>query len=227
MDITKVYKRFINTLIDKYGDASVEDFEFTELFNRAALSVLSDQFNNKNKRGENGILAYAFEMSQTDLHRWHTLIEEVEVVTDINGKVGYGAIEQALQDSNGSVFHINTPLVYVESIGRFKKARYVRHNDYAQILDNAFLKPTDKKPIWRGFDDYIQINPEGERECTFTVTRYPKKVVLDTITPSNNVDTDLTEIAVNDVMVRMEQYFAIKIRETQLYETASNQETKQ
>jgi hypothetical protein len=72
MTIAEIYTRFVNTLIDKFGDASIEDFEFTETFNRASLAVLSDQFNNKNKRGENGTLPYAFEMSQTDLHKWHT-----------------------------------------------------------------------------------------------------------------------------------------------------------
>lgn len=227
MTIVEVYKRFINTLIDKFGDASIEDFEFSELFNRGALAVLTDSFNNKNKRGEGGMLAYAFEMSQTDLHKWHTLIEEVEVVTDSEGKVGFSAIEQALADTNGKVFHINTPLVFVESLGRFKKARYVRHNDYAQIIDNSFLKPKIGSPIWRGFDTYIQVNPVGVLECTFTVTRYPKTVVLDTVTPSNNIDPDLSDSAINDVLIRMEQYFAIKIREVQLNEAAMAQENKQ
>lgn len=227
MTIKDTYRLFINTLIDKYGDASIEDFEFTETFNRASLSVLSDQFNNKNKRGENGVLPYAFEMSQTDLHKWHTLIEEVEVVTDADGKVGFGAIEQALADSDGKLFHINTPLVYVSSIGRFKKARYVRHNDYAQIIDNSFLKPKTTATIWRGFDSYVQINPTGVHECTFTVTRYPKKVLLDLTTPANNVNPDLGDSAINDVLVRMEQYYAIKIREVQLNEAAMAQENKQ
>lgn len=226
MTIQEVYKRFVNTLIDKFGDASIEDFEFSELFNRSALAVLSDQFNNRNKRSEGAILAYAFEMSQTDLHKWHTLIKEIQVDTDADGKVPYSDIETAL--GRGSMlFHINTPLVYAEALEQYRKARYVRHNDYAQIIDNTFLKPTIKNPIWRGFDSYIQINPIGVRTCKFTATKYPKKVLLDLATPSNNVDPDLTDVAINDVLVRMEQYFAIKIREVQLNEAASAQENKQ
>ena len=64
-------------------------------------------------------------------------------------------------------------------------------------------------------------------ECTFTVTRYPKKVKLDLTTPTNNVNPDLGDSAINDVLVRMEQYYAIKIREVQLNEAAMAQENKQ
>ena len=226
MTIAETYTRFINTLIDKYGDASIEDFEFTETFNRASLSVLSDHFNNKNKRGENGILPYAFEMSQTDLHKWQSLIQQITVTSDGTGKITTTAIETALGVGK-KLFHINTPLVSDEANTTKRKARYVRHNDYAQIIVNNFLRPKVGSPIWLGFDGYIQVLPEQAWTSTLTVTRYPKKVKLDLATPVNNVDSDLGDSAINDVLIRMEQYYAVKIREVQLNEAATTQETKQ
>ena len=226
MTIAEIYTRFVNTLIDKYGDASIEDFEFTETFNRASLAVLSDQFNNKNKRGENGVLPYAFEMSQTDLHKWKSLIQPVTVRSDNTGKITDAIIEEQLTGSK-KLFHINTPLVYDESDATKRKARYVRHNDYAQIIGNVFTKPKVNRPIWLGYDGYVQVLPEQAWTATFTVTRYPKKVKLDLTTPTNNVNPDLGDSAINDVLVRMEQYYAIKIREVQLNEAAMAQENKQ
>jgi len=226
MLITDTYKRFVNTLIDKYGDASIEDFEFTELFNRAAPAVLADQFNNKNKRGEKGVLQYAFEMSQTDLHKWQSLVQSVTLDTDATGKVTIQAIEALLSGSQ-KLFHVNTPLVKSEQNTTYREAHYTRHNDYARIIANTFMKPTDKKPVWLGFDGYIQVFPEQTYTTKLTVTRLPKSVKLDFVTPTDNVDSDLSEMAIQDVLIRMEQYYAIQIRETQLYETTSNQETKQ
>lgn len=227
MTIEQVYKRFINTLIDKFGDASIEDFEFTELFNRSAIAVLTDQFNNRNKRVENGLLPYAFEMSQTDLHKWQSLIEKISINTDNTGKLTIASIETALTTGSKKLFHINTPLVSDETDTTLRKARYVRHNDYAQIITNNFLKPKASKPIWMGFYDYIQVLPEQQWKATFTVTRLPLPVKLDFADATNNINPDLSEQAINDVLIRMEQYFAIKIRETQLNESAMAQENKQ
>ena len=83
------------------------------------------------------------------------------------------------------------------------------------------------RPIWLGYDGYVQVLPEQTWSATFTVTRYPKKVLLDLATPTNNVNPDLGDSAINDVLVRMEQYYAIKIREVQLNEAAMAQENKQ
>lgn len=224
MTIVQAYNYFIQTLVDKYGDTSIEDFEFTSLFNRAQLAVLKDHFNNKSKRGQGGILPYAFEMSQTDLHRWMELIQEVEVTTAATGRVTWAAINAAL-GADRYVFHINTPLVKVGDV--YKKARYVRHNDYAEHIGNNFLKPRENKPIWRGFEGYLQIDPAGAKDLKLTVTRYPKTVVLDFTTPGNNVDPDISDNAVMDVLARMEQYYGIQIREIQLQEGASAQELKQ
>ena len=226
MTIEETYKLFISTIIDKYGDASVEDFEFTELFNRSALAELKDQFNNTRKRSADGLLPYAFEMAQTDLHKWQSLIQPIDIVTNPSGAVQLSSIEQALGDDK-KMFHINTPLCYSEPLGKYVKARYVRHNDYAQIIDNQLLAPTEREPIWRGFDGYIQIDPIGVKRLQLTVTRYPKKVLLDVESPNRNIDSDLSDTAILDVVSRMEQYFAIQIREPQLYQGASEQENKQ
>lgn len=226
MIITDTYKLFISTLVDKYGDASVEDFEFNELLQRATLAVLSDQFNNRNKRKEDGVLPYAFEISQTDMHKWHTIIQEVDIETDDAGKVDWTAVEALLIGSK-KIFHINTPLAFVESKEDYKKCRYLRHNDYAEFIDNDFIKPTTEEPMYRGFGTYIQIDPKVKTKLKLTVTRYPVIAKLDDTTPSNNIDSELTDVALNDVLIRMEQYFGAKIREPQLYQTASDQENKQ
>ena len=48
-----VYNRY-NTIIDRAGDPSMEDWEFTEQYNLAALSVFKDCCGNNHMRNQDG-----------------------------------------------------------------------------------------------------------------------------------------------------------------------------
>ena len=213
MTIVEVYKRFLEVLVDKYGDAAIEADGFTELFNQAALAELSDDFNNRHRRTQEGkVVPYGFEMSQTDMDKWRTLIKEVSTVTNVNGEVSIAAIEGLLGER---LYHLSTVL----RAGKY--ARYVRHNSYGRHIQNRHLKATNNAPIWRGFDITIKIEPQAVQPVTLTCIKYPNLVVLDKINPANNVDPNLTDLALNSIIVRMSAMYGVQIREPELAQSAS------
>lgn len=213
MTIVEVYNRFLQVLVDKYGDAAIEANGFTELFNQAALAELSDDFNNRHRRDASGqVIPYGFEMSQTDMDKWRTLIKEVTTVTNTSGDVTIATIEGLI---GNRLYHLSTVL------RNGKYARYVRHNSYGRHIQNRHLKATNNAPIWRGFIDYVRIEPQAVQPVTLTCIKYPRLVVLDENNPANNIDPDLTDLALNSIIVRMSTMFGVQIREPELTQSAN------
>lgn len=213
MTIVEAYRRFLEVLIDKYGDAAIEAQGFTELFNQAALAELIDDFNNRHRRDAQGeVKPYGFEMSQTDLDKWRTLIKEVLSTTNPQGEITITQIETLLGER---LFHLSTVL----RNGLY--ARYVRHNSYGRHIKNRHLKPTNAAPTWKGFEDRIRIEPQAVQPIVLTCIKYPKLVVLDENNPANNVDPNLTDIAINSIIVRMSAMYGVQIREPELAQAAN------
>lgn len=213
MTIVEVYNRFLEVLIDKYGDAAIEATGFTELFNQAALAELSDDFNNRHRRAQDGqVLPYGFEMSQTDLDKWYTLVKEILTTTNVSGEITITQIEGLL---GNRLYHLSTVL------RNGKYARYVRHNSYGRHIQNRHLKPTNNQPTWRGFADRIRIEPQAVQPIVLTCIKYPRLVVLDENNPANNVDPDLTDLALNSIIVRMSTLYGVQIREPELAQSAA------
>lgn len=206
MTITEVYTAFVNGLVDKYGDAQITDFEFTELFNTSALQELIEDY--KPTDNNTPLQTKGFEASQQMLDKWFTLIKPISVSNPATGQLLHTTIETAV---GGSVFHIDN----IFRDGYY--ARWVRHNDRGIALQNQFKKPTVAHPIWSGYSDYLLIQPVSG-DITMTVTKYPRKVVFDDTDPNNNVNPDLTDIAINRILDRMSQRYGVTIREQQLYE---------
>lgn len=213
MTIVEVYRRFLEVLVDKYGDAAIEADGFTELFNQAALAELSDDFNNRHNRNADGeAKPYAFEMSQTDLDKWRTLVKSITTVTNSSGEVSVATIEGLLGDR---LYHLSTVL------RNGKYARYVRHNSYGRHIQNRHLKPTNAQPTWRGFHDTIKIEPAAVQPVVLTCVKYPRLVVLDESNPANNVNPDLSDLALNSIIVRMSTMYGVQIREPELTQSAN------
>lgn len=220
MKITEAYNQYINVL-NRYSTSSVEDFEFSDLFNVAQLSILKDQTYNHHK-GRNGVSQmYGWEMTQYMNERWFPLIHIYEGESDGDGKVMYSDIKSKLGDRE--IYHFDGVLVGEEE----NYARWTRHNDLGRVIRNYFKKPTLENPIYLGYKDYIQIRPKGNHEVTATIMVYPREVVLDFDDESNNVDPELTDAVVLDVIYRILQLQGISIREQQLFEMANVEEEKQ
>lgn len=215
VDIQEIYSRWIY-IIDKYGDPSFTDVEFSTHFNNASLMVFLESFNSQRQRQPGGQLLYAFEMSETDADKWHTLVKPLTLSTDAQGKIQVATIEAAFPERN--LFHLSCKQVN----GRY--ARYVRQNDYGRIVQNQFLEPSAEFPTVRQFGDYFQFEPVGVKSVNLVCVLYPNKVNLDFNDPANNVNADLTWSAVMDVLLKMGQLAGIQIREQQLYQETGEQE---
>lgn len=204
-------------MVDKYGDPAIEADEFTNTFNQCALAELKDDFNNRQKRNAKGDPQYGMEMSQTDLDKWYTLIFPVTFANH-SGTITTAEIEAQLTEK---LFHTSTLL------RNNNYARYVRHNSYGRHIKNDFLKPTEAQPIWRGFHNYIDVQPSANANYTLTVWKYPRKILLDETDPANNINPDLTDAAINSIILRMTSMFGAKIREQQLFNDAETTWTKE
>ena len=215
--VTDIYKRFIY-IVDKFGDPSFTDVEFSTHWNNAQDLVFLETFNSSRQRGQDGKLQYAFEMSETDADKWRSLVKPLTINTDNTGKLTLADIETALGDRK--VFHLSA-----KQFGG-KMAVYVRHNDYSRWLENGFLKFNATAPWVRIFDDHYQFYPQQQGEATLACVLYPRPVVLDFEQPSNNVDVDLTWSAAMDVLFKTCQMAGIQIREAQFYEMTKDQESK-
>jgi len=216
-----LYKRFV-TQIDRAGDTSIEDWEFTEQYNLAALSVFKNRFGNDNLRDANGNIPFSWEMSDTDTIKWQPLIKEGTGTTDSSGKILNSAIETAI---NGKIFHIR--FERKNQLGNFRYCRFMRHNDFGTQKQNVFKQPSESSPIWRGFADYFLIEPKAQRVVSYTAIKYPQEIVLDFTTPANDVGTDLSDDAIDEVLWRMAAQYGIQIREPQLTQDSLQQEKMQ
>lgn len=220
-DAIWVYKRFL-TIIDRAGDPSIEDFEFTEQYNLSNLSVFKDRFGNDRLRDQNGNSQYAWEMSDTDTLKWQPLVIEKTLPTDANGKITMSDIKTQV---NGEIYHIKFARKNID--GEYRYCRFVRQNDSGIQCQNSFKKPTDKYPTWQGFKDYFQLFPSGATDVKFVVVKYPDELVLDFNNPANNKPTNMTDSVIDEVLWRMAAQYGIQIREQQLVDNATAQEMKQ
>lgn len=216
-----VYNRFL-VIIDRAGDPSIEDYEFTEQFNLSNLSVFKDRFGNDRLRDQSGNSQYAWEMSDTDTVKWQPLIVEETLNTNANGNVTISDIETKVQ---GKIYHIK--FARKDTNGEFRYCRFVRQNDSGIQYQNSFKKYSDKFPTWQGFKDYYQIFPNGESVLKFVVIKYPDELVLDFNNPANNKPTNMTDSVIDEVLWRMAAQYGIQIREQQLVDNATAQEMKQ
>ena len=216
-----VYNRY-NTIIDRAGDPSMEDWEFTEQYNISALSVFKDCFGNNHMRNQDGDLQYAWEMSDTDTVKWQPLIIEKEIVCDGTGKLNTTTIETAI---NGKIYHIRFDRKNTD--GDYRYCRFVRHNDRGIQAQNVFKKPSEKYPIWSGYDAYYLLEPKATRTIRTTVIKYPSELVLDLANTANDKPTDLTDSAIDEVLWRMAAQYGIQIREQELVQNSTMQEKQQ
>lgn len=216
-----LYDRF-NVIVDRAGDPSITDKEFTQQYNLSALSVFKNRFGNDNFRDAQSNVPFAWEMSDTDTVKWQPLIKSTTSTTDANGKITNTAIETLI---DGKIYHIRFDRK--DLLGEYRYCRFVRHNDYGIQRQNEFKQPKELYPIWRGFDTYFQIEPKAQRDITITAIKYPSEIVLDFTNPANDKPTDLTDSAIDEVLWRMASQYGVQIREQQLTQDSLQQEKLQ
>ena len=221
-NIVEIYKWWLE-IIDKAGDPSWEDFEWSAQFNMATIALIKDEHHNLHNRSDKAKVPYGFENTSIDLMKWHPQIKPFEIDTDNNGRVLWDSLESAFD--NREVFQINS--MDLNDGAKWNYVRYRRHNDSGRLRENIFKTPSIDKPTWVGFSDYIQFEPIAKHKIRFSLFLYPIEANIDFEDPAKNIDTDLTKSAILSVLFRMAQINGIKIREQQLYELATQQENKQ
>lgn len=220
ISVVDIYKKWLE-IVDKAGDPFISGQEWSIQFNLAVELILKDDFQNIHNRGERSRVPYSFENTSIDLMKWKNQIIP-HVVTATSGNIGFDAIQSSI---NREIFQI---LAVEKSIGgEWIPVRYVRHNDKSRLRRNAFKKPIAENPFWHGDKENIVIEPSDNGSYRVTLFVYPIKIRLDEQNQVNNIDSDLSTSAINSALMRMAQLSAIKIREQQLYEMASQQEVKQ
>lgn len=217
-----LYNRFVTAYIDRAGDPSITDNEFTEGYNQNALSVFKHRFGNDNFRDAQGNIQFAWEMSDTDTVKWQPLIKSATSTTDTNGKITNATIEALI---DGKIYHIRFDRK--DLLGEYRYCRFVRHNDYGIQRQNEFKQPKELYPIWRGFDTYFQIEPKAERDITITAIKYPSEIKLDFANPANDKPTDLTDSVIDEVLWRMASVYGVINREPQFAQDSLQQEKLQ
>ena len=210
------------TIIDRAGDPSMEDYEFTQEFNLAALSVFKHRFGNDNLKDSQGNQQFAWEMTDTDAVKWQPLIVKKPTTCDGDGKVLIATIEALL---SGKIFHIRFDRK--DTNGEYRYCRFVRHNDEGIQIQNDFKKPRELYPVWLAYNEYYELLPARATDVKFTAIKYPSEINLDFANPANNKDTDLTDSVIDEVLWRMASAFGVQIRDQVLTENSLVQEKLQ
>lgn len=217
MKVKEAYDFYIH-ILNKYHSPSVEDFEFTNLFNTAQVLVLKDQTYHQRK-GVAGISqTYGWEMSQQMNERWYPLI----MVEETDMQEGVINFSDIIEDGR-SLYHVDSVLIGEDEIS----AKWTRHNNRGRLFINDFTRPTSQTPRYFGFKDKIQVHPKSNEKAVVTYMHLPKNIVLDFDDEENNIDPELTDIVVFDVIFRTLQLQGINIREQQFYEMTNMEEQKQ
>lgn len=212
MTSQSIYQLFLD-ISGRYGDPNMEYDEFARTWNFAQIAVLRDNFYNipKSNSASQPQVQYAFEMNKNMAEKWQVLIKPVTADSNAMGVITMAQITP----TNRELFGVN----YLMK-GQ-KRVKYIRHNDLSVHLDNKFLRPTDDKPAYLYFDNYIQIYPKQLHTITGSVTVLPLPMAED-LTGS----VEIGKQAIFDVLMRVLAFYGISVRESDLYNKIENEAVK-
>lgn len=217
MNIKEMHTWF-DLVIDKEGSPYYTSNEKDLFLQRSQIDYVNNFFGNPTSK-------HVADRTDKDSSRLGDLVESVVVRSDVNGKVSDDSINTDL--ITDYMYILNVASSYNGGCSDdYAKCRFVRHNDYYNIKDNEFKKPTEEYPIHRVFDSYLQIDPKGERNVQVTVCREPVKLTLDDPDSTGEqglgaVDSSLSDKVHNQIVYGALRYAGINIRETEFYQMVS------
>lgn len=203
--------QFFDILQDKYGSPYHTDSEKTLFFNRAILDFVG-QFLPAD--GESGNL----ELSEDATSQIATLIYDLPYTTmDSSGIVTKATIQTALNGQiAGGLLWRRLNIGWVLG-GDTLPAKWTRHNDWYQFMRNVFKVPSVSNPRFYETATKYQFSPiQTTAKLYFTVLKYPVSVVLDSVTPANNINCDLPDFTHNKIIALALEYAGIGSRDENL-----------
>lgn len=219
-DLHKIFDLWI----DKVGAPYFTSDQKDDFINRAAIHFINQYFKNPS--------THVMEDTHVDLEDVHTLVNEVEVLTDNQGRVFFTNINSNLPTGKEWMYFLNaSKSTSSDCNGEVLKSRWVRHNDFYAQSRNSFKKPDSKYPIHRYFSDHLKFDPVGVSKCIITVLCKPNVVTLDDPNDtldrgSNAIDLDLPEKVFNEIVYLSLTQAGINMRESDFYAQAEREMNK-
>lgn len=180
---------YFDVLQDKFGSPYFTDTEKSLLFNRALVQYVGEflpveepgQLNVEMDRDTISSLApLIYELPALNMSG-AGIITKATIQGSLTAQIAGGILwrELALKATLGT--NVNPP-------------NYTRHNDWAQFLNNSFKTPTDGNPkYYETALDFRFLPINTITNYVFTVLKYPVVVLVDSVTPGNNINSDMPD----------------------------------
>ncbi len=231
MTIENMHKWF-DLILDKVGSPYFSSPEKDSFLQRAEVHYVNSFFKNPST-------VHLMEDTSIDVDYVKSLITEVKLDTDDEGRLYYSNIDSVLQSetsiSGAKMMYILNASKSITSSSelcapsyQYIKSRFIRHNDFFAHQANAFKKATTEYPTHRCFDNYLRFNPDNKSNVYLTVIRYPKLVTLDDPNSTgargvNAVDSELPDKSQNEIVFMALKFAGVAIREADFYQIVSNE----
>lgn len=205
---------YFDILQDKYGSPYFTDTEKSLLFNRASVQFVAEFF--PVIPGEINV-----ELDRDTIATLAPLIYELPAITmSASGIITKAAIQAALVALvAGAVLWREVGGIKATLGTEITAVNYTRHNDWAQFLNNSFKTPTDSNPkVYETALDYRFLPINTITNMTFTVLKYPKTVLVDSVTPANNINSDLPDFTHDKILALALELAGISSRDASLIE---------
>lgn len=205
---------YFDVLQDKYGSPYFTDTEKSLLFNRALIQYVA-QFLPPTEPGPLNV-----ERDRDSIAAIAPLVYELPAMTmSSSGIITKSAIQTALTAlvADGLLWR---ELALKATLGtEINPPNYTRHNDWAQFLNNSFKTPGDGNPkFYETALDYRFLPVNQLTQMVFTVLKYPKVVLVDSVTPANNIDSDMPDFTHDKIIAIALELAGIASRDQSLIE---------
>lgn len=202
---------YFDIMQDKFKSPYFTDTEKTLFLQRAHVDLVNNLLSSDEKLPN-------VELSQDTISKIATLIIPLAYINmPSTGVVLKSSIQTALNTaSSGAVLWRPLNIGWVLG-NESHPVKYTRHNDWWEFKQNYFKNPsTDNPKVYETATGY-QFGPiHTNAKLYFNVLKYPKKVVIDSVTPANNVDSDLPDFTHDEIVALALEYAGIGSRDENL-----------
>lgn len=205
--------QYFDLLQDKFSSPYFTDAEKTVFLQRAQVGFVRDLLFPEERQDKVNL-----ELSQDTLNQVNTLIRTLPYFNmSSNGLIPKTGVATALNTlSSGAVLW--RPLSIGWTVGGdTRPVKFVRHNDIWEFKQNYFKNPSSLSPKWTedGINYTIYPTYSGAK-IYFTVLKYPTPIVVDSVTPANNVNSDLPDHTHDRVVALALEYAGVSSRDEAL-----------
>lgn len=193
---------------DKANSAYFTDNEKLEFLNRAQIMFINEYNENNfpgdvriNERGFISTRSLENTLGNTDILT-PLIVGNMEFInlsggrlsTDSDGNLLNSSLESAITFNSGQSREVLKllSLALIDGSNRYP-IKYVRHNDLYKFLNNDFLVPTTRFPLYTINGDGYQVFPQVQSNLVASVVRYPIDLVYIDQGNAGNVSSELDD----------------------------------